>query len=81
MTLEEALKIVEERYGLRETYVSAETGKMIFVLRAECELRAIPPVKLPGSGIGLLAPEVIELAHGMTTIEALVRRKNPELFA
>jgi hypothetical protein len=36
-------------------------------------------VKFPEQGIGLLASEVKELAHG-STIEAMVRRKNPELF-
>ena len=79
MTLEEALTIVKGRYGLRDTYVNEE-GKMIFVLGAERELREIPAVKLPGYGIGLLAPEVRDLAKGTTTIGALVRRKNPELF-
>lgn len=79
MTLDHALKTAKAAFGLRDVYVS-EGGKMIFVLNAERELREIPAVKLPGSGIGLLAPEVIDLARGVTTIEALVRKKNPELF-
>jgi len=79
MTLDEALKIVRERYGLRDDYVTA-AGVMMYVVGAEKELSAIPVVKLPESGIALLAPEVIELARGAITIEALVRRKNPELF-
>ena len=40
----------------------------------------MPAVKLPNSGIAMLAPEVIELARGTISIEALVRKKNPELF-
>ena len=78
--LGEDLKIVKERYGLQKIYVSKESGKMIYLLGAERELRAMPAVKWPESGIGLLAPEVIDLARGVTTIEALVRKKNPELF-
>jgi hypothetical protein len=80
MTFDEALKIVKDRYGLLDTYVTT-SGMMMYVVKAEPELRAIPAVKLPESGIALLAPEVIDLAHGAITIEALVRRKNPELFA
>lgn len=80
MTLDEALKVVKQRYGLRDAYVSKESGKMIYVLSAERELRAIPEVKLPGEGIGLLAYEVVDLAEGTKTIEALVRKKNPDLF-
>ena len=80
MTLDEALKIVKERYGFLESYVDTESGKMMYVVRAERELGAIPAVKLSKSGIALLAPEVVELARGAITIEALVRRKNPELF-
>lgn len=80
MTLDEALKIVKDRYGLREAYVDARSGKMLHIVKAEQELRAIPAVKIPEGGIALFAPEVIELARGATTIEALVRRKHPELF-
>ncbi len=79
MTLDEALKIVKERYALRNGYVTA-AGVMMHVVSAEKELKAIPEVKLHESGIALFAPEVIELARGAITIEALVRRKNPELF-
>jgi hypothetical protein len=53
---------------------------MIYVVNAERELRAIPSVEIPESGIGLLAHEVKELALGRVTIEVLVERKNPELF-
>jgi hypothetical protein len=79
MTLDEALEIVKERYGLQNSYVTA-AGVMMHVVSAERELRAIPEVKLPESGIALLAPEVIDLARGAITVEALVRRKNPKLF-
>ena len=79
MTLDEALKMVGDRYGLRDSYVTA-TGQMMYVVSAEKELRAIPGVNLPESGIALLASEVIELARNAITIEALVRRKNPGLF-
>jgi hypothetical protein len=78
MTLDEALRRVKERYGLREGYVS-EAGKLIYVVNAERELKAIPTVPLPQLGIGLFAHEVKELAQGAVTVEALVRRKNPEL--
>jgi hypothetical protein len=40
----------------------------------------MPEVNSPEHGIEILASEVIELARGATTIEALVRRKNPGLF-
>jgi hypothetical protein len=79
MTLKEALKIVNGRYGLLAPEVDA-SGKMKYVVAAERELRAIPEVGDPESGIAVLALEVIELARGTTTIEALVRRKQPELF-
>lgn len=79
MTLEEALKVVKERYGLLESYL--EGSKMMYVVGAERELSAIPDVKLPEFGIALLAPEVIDLARDAITIEALARKKNPELFA
>lgn len=79
MTLDEALDVVKGRFGILDTYVSG-TGHMRYVIGAERELRAIPVVKLPQSGIELLAPEVIELACSRISIEALVRRKNPELF-
>jgi hypothetical protein len=79
MTLDDALRTLKERYGLGESYVS-EAGTQIFVVNAEPELRAIPSVPLPTLGIGLLAREVKELAQGHVTVEALVRRKNPELF-
>jgi hypothetical protein len=79
MMLNEALEIVGGRYGLLEPYVEA-TGKMMYVVAAERELRAIPEVVYPERGIAIFAPELIELARGATTIEALVRRKNPELF-
>jgi len=79
MTLDEALKIVKERYELRNAHVTA-AGVMMYVVRADKELRGIPEVKLPDYGIALLAPEVIELARGAITIEALARSKNPELF-
>ncbi|HXP86713.1 MAG TPA: hypothetical protein VN841_18425 [Bryobacteraceae bacterium] len=79
MTLDDALRILRERYGDWRSYVS-EAGTLIFVVNAEPELRAIPSVPLPKLGIGLLAREVKELAQGRVTVEALVRRKNPELF-
>ena len=80
MMLSEALEIVTGRYGLLPPYVAA-SGKMMYVVAAERQLRAIPEVNNPEGGIAVLAPEVIELASGAITIEALVRRKNPELFS
>jgi hypothetical protein len=79
MTLDEALKTVKDRYGLLHSYVTAK-GEMMYVVGAERELREIPGVKAPQSGIALFAPEVMDLARGAITIDALVRRKNPELF-
>jgi hypothetical protein len=79
MTIDEAAKIVNDRYGFLKSYVTA-MGKMLYVVAAEQELRAIPGVRMPEGGIAIFAPAVIELAHGSITIEGLVRRKNPELF-
>jgi hypothetical protein len=79
ITLDQALRIVKDRYGLLDSYV-AGTGMMMHVVRAERKLRGIPGVKLPESGIALLAREVIDLACGAVTTEGLVRKKNPELF-
>ncbi len=79
MTLDEGLRIVKHRYGLLDSYVTA-SGAMMYVVGAERELAAIPGANSPESGIALLAPEVIELASAAITIEALARRKNPELF-
>lgn len=79
MTLDEALDAVKDRYGVLNSYVDA-SGRMLYVVRAAKELRAIPAVKMPESGIALFAPEVIDLAREQITIEALVRKKNPELF-
>jgi hypothetical protein len=78
MTLDEALVIVRKRYGLLESYVQG--GKMMYVVKAEHELRAMPAVRSPEHGIALLAPEVIDLASDAITIEGLARKKNPELF-
>ncbi len=78
MMLDQALEIVTERYGWRSTYVTT-AGQVVYVVGAEKELGPIPGV-LPRSGIGLLAPEVTELARDTITVEALVRRKNPELL-
>ena len=55
-------------------------GKKMCVVAAERQLRAIPEVDDPNGGIAIFALEIIELARGAITIEALVRRKNPELF-
>jgi len=79
MTMKEALEIVKERYGLLPSETTA-SGKITYVVAAERQLRAMPEVSAPELGIAILAPEVIELACEATTIEALVRRKNPELF-
>jgi hypothetical protein len=80
MTLSEALEIVRGRYGLLvERYIPA-SGRKMYVVAAERQLRAMPEVNTPEDGIEILASEVMELARGATTIEALVRRKNPELF-
>jgi len=79
MTLSEALEIVEGQYGLLPSYVAA-SGKMMYVVAAQRQLRAIPEVNNPDGGIAIFGSEVIELALGAITIEALVRRKNPELF-
>lgn len=80
MTLDDALDIVKGHYGLLDSYVSAH-GKMMYVVKAESELRAIPGVNSPKSGIALFASEVKELARGTTTIAELVKRKHPGLFA
>jgi hypothetical protein len=80
MTIEEAVKIVERRFDLLTSYVDARTGKMMIVVRAESELRAIPGIKWPEGGISLFGSEVIELASGDVTIKDLVKRKNPEVF-
>lgn len=69
---------MSQRYGLLKSYVGA-TGKLLYVVAAEPELRAMAAVTFPESGIALMAPEVIELAQGAITIEGLVRR-SPELF-
>ena len=79
MMLSEALEIVEGRFGLLPSYV-ATNGEMMYVVAAERQLKAIPEVNNTESGIAIFAPEVIELARGRITIEALVRRKNPKLF-
>jgi hypothetical protein len=79
MTLDDALAVVKEKYALLDAYVTP-SGKMVYVVAAVRELRAIPAVELPERGIALFAPEVIELAQGAATIGALVKRKNPELF-
>lgn len=60
-------------------YVAAN-GKMMYVVAAERQLGAIPEIPNPDGGIAIFASEVIELASGAITIEALARRKNPELF-
>jgi hypothetical protein len=80
MKLSEALEIVRGRYGLLEEPYIPASGKKMYVVAAERELRAMPEVNSPEQGIEILASEVIELALGATTIEALVRGKNPELF-
>jgi hypothetical protein len=79
MTLKEALEIVKERYGLLPAEM-ADCGAITYVVAAERQLRAMPEVGAPELGIAILASEVIELARGATTIEALARRKNPDLF-
>jgi hypothetical protein len=80
MNIEEAMEIVKQRYGLLTSYVDARTGKMMAVVKAEPELRAIPEVPSPEGGIALFYCDVIELAKGRVTIKDLVRRKNPEIF-
>jgi hypothetical protein len=77
--LTEALEIVRGRYGLLASYVQA-SGRMMYVVAAERQLRAMPEVNSPRGGLAMFASDAIELARGATTIEALVRRKNPELF-
>jgi hypothetical protein len=79
MTISGALEIVKGQYGLLPSYMAAN-GRMMYVVAAEQQLRAIPEVDNPEGGIAIFAPEVIELASGAITIEALVRRKAPELF-
>jgi hypothetical protein len=84
MTFEEAIKIVKRRYGLLASYIDARTGKMMTVIKAEPELKAIPALERVAwteYGISLLASDVIELAVGNVTIKELVQRKNPEIFA
>lgn len=79
MTIEKATEIIKKRYGYLSTYVDVR-GRMMRVIKAEPELRAIPEVKFPEGGISLLPSEVIELAHGDVTIRDLVVRKHPDLF-
>jgi len=74
------MEIVKKRYGLLTSYVDAASGRMMRVIKAEAELRAIPEVKWPEGGISLFASDLIELARGDVTIRGLVERKNPELF-
>jgi hypothetical protein len=57
--LTEALEIVKGRYGLLPSYVQ-ESGKMMYVVAAERQLRAIPEVNNPNGGIAIFAPEVID---------------------
>lgn len=80
MNIEQAMEIVQQRYGLLTSYVDARTGKMMTVIKADPALRAIPEVPFPQWGIALFFSDVIELAKGRVTIEDLVRRKNPEIF-
>ena len=80
MAIEKAIETVKKRFGLLTAYVDAATGRMMHVIKAEAELRAIPEVKWPEGGISLSASEVIELARGDVSIRDLVERKNPELF-
>jgi hypothetical protein len=81
MTIEQAVKIVKDRYGLLTAYLDARTGKLMTIVKAEPELRAIPKVRWPDCGIALFQSEVIELARRDVTIRDLVKRKHPELFA
>ncbi|HME00671.1 MAG TPA: hypothetical protein VKM93_25485 [Terriglobia bacterium] len=81
MTIEEAVKAVKRKYGLLTSYLDARTGKLMTVVKAESDLKAIPEVDWPESGISLFKSEVIELANGSVTIRNLVQRKLPELFA
>jgi hypothetical protein len=84
MTFEVAIKIVKRRYGLLTSYIDARTGKMMTVIKAEPELKAIGALERLAwteYGISLLASDIIELANGNVTIKELVQRKNPEIFA
>jgi hypothetical protein len=80
MMLTEALEIVRGRYGLLPSPYLPANGKRMCVVAAERQLRAIPEVNDPNGGIAIFMHEVIDLARGAITIEALVRRKNPDLF-
>jgi hypothetical protein len=80
MNIDQAMVIVKQRYGLLASYVDARTGKMMTVIKAEPELRAIPEVPQGECAIALFFSDIIELAEGRVTIEELVRRKNPEIF-
>jgi len=80
MNIEQAMKIVKQRYGILTSYIDARTGKMMTVVKAEPELRAIPQVPWPEGGIALFYSDIIELATGQVTIMDLVRRKNPEII-
>ena len=80
MTIKEAVEVVKRKYGLITTYVDAASGKMMHVISAENELRAILEVKFPEGGIALFGPEVLELARNKVSICDLVERKNPEIF-
>jgi hypothetical protein len=80
MNFEQAIKTVKKRYGLLTSYLDARTGKIMTVVKAENELRAIPEVTWPEWGISLFHSDIIELAEDRISIESLVRRKNPELF-
>jgi hypothetical protein len=81
MTIDHAIEIVKNRYGILTSYLDARTGKMMTVVRAERQLRAIRQVPLPDTGIALMHSDLIELAEGRVTVKGLVRRKNPEIFA
>jgi len=80
MNIEQAMEIVKHRYGLLTSYIDARTNKMMVVVKAGPELRAIPVVPCPEWGISLFYSDVIELAEGRVTIEGLARRKNPKIF-
>jgi len=67
MMLKEALETVRQRYGLLPSFVTA-SGKMMYVVAAERQLRAMPEVNNPEDGIAVFAPEVIELARAASTL-------------
>ena len=57
MTLDEAIAVVSKRYGFLRSYVTAD-GKMLHVVAAESELKAIPGVSSQNTELRSLHPRL-----------------------